>query len=263
MLPAVALVIALLLKLDDALAIGLMVLSCCPGGVSSNVMTKLAHGDVALSIAFTAVASIVTVFTLPLIVNLSYSIFYDDDLVADFEILGTGITMFLLTTLPVAIGMTIRHCKEPGASIKKCIDITAIVLFVLIVIAAIGTEIKTIVNNIGTLGPAVILLCAIMILVGYFVPKIFGVTARQATTVSIESSIQNATVGIAIGNLVVKPIGDMTLSSASIPSAVYGPLMYIIIAPFMIWKIKSGKPAEGEDDQKSEEQKAATSEIEI
>jgi len=241
-LPIIGFIVVILSGLEGELAVGLMILACCPGGVTSNILTKLAKGDTALSISYTAVISVISVFSLPLIVGLSMSYFMGE-VAPDIDILGLGITMFLLTTLPVLIGMTIRHqATEIAKSIEKAVNSIAAILFVIIVIAAIASEWDTLVENIGTLGPSVIMLNVLMLGIGYQSAKFFNIEVSKATTVSIETGIQNATVGITIGGLIMAS-PDGGLSTLSLPSGMYGVLMYLIITPFIYWRIsKIGIP---------------------
>ena len=236
-LPIIGFSIVFISGLEGELAVGLIILACCPGGVTSNILTKLAKGDTALSISYTAIISVAAVFTLPVIVGLSMSYFMDE-VAPDIDIVGLGITMFLLTTLPVLIGMTIRHrSSEKANSAEKFVNLIATILFVIIVIAAIVSEWGTLMENIGILGPSVIMLNIIMLGIGYQSAKFFNLEPGQATTVSIESGIQNATVGITIGGLILAS-PDGGLSTLSLPSGVYGVLMYLIISPFMYWRIQ-------------------------
>ena len=230
-LPIIGFSVVILSGLDGELAVGLMILACCPGGVTSNILTKLAKGDTALSISYTAVISVIAVFTLPLIVGFSMSYFMGE-VAPDIDILGLGITMFLLTTLPVLIGMTIRHqFVEMAKLMERSVNIIATILFVIIVIAAIASEWNTLIENIGTLGPSVIMLNVLMLGIGYQSAKLFNIDATKATTVSIESGIQNATVGITIGNLIMP--SDVGISTLSLTSGVYGILMYLVCLPFI------------------------------
>ena len=240
-LPVAGFGIASIFDLSGELAVGLMILACCPGGVTSNILTKLAGGDTALSISYTAVVSVVSVITLPLIVGFSMDHFMGTKS-PDIEILNLGMTMFLLTTVPVIIGMLVRRYSESTADgIEPLIGKIAAGLFIIIVIAAIASEFDTLMDNIGTLGPAVVLLNIIMLGIGWRSAMILDLEDNQATTVSIESGIQNATVGITVGGLVLAPEAGATLSVLSLPSGVYGVLMYIVIAPFLYWKIGMSK----------------------
>ena len=243
LLPIVGFVVVILSGLEGELAVGLMILACCPGGVTSNILTKLAKGDTALSISYTAVISVISVFSLPLIVGLSMSYFMGE-IAPNIDILGLGITMFLLTTLPVLIGMTIRHrATNMAKSIEKGVNIIATILFVIIVIAAVVSEWGTLVENIGTLGPSVIMLNVLMLGIGYQSAKFFNIETSKATTVSIESGIQNATVGITIGGLILAS-PDGGLPTLSLPSGMYGVLMYLIITPFIYWRFSKIKISE-------------------
>ena len=238
-LPIVGFSIATLSGLEGELAVGVMILACCPGGVTSNILTKLAKGDTALSISYTAVVSIVSVLTLPVIVGLSMDHF--DVGGDDFDIVGLGITMFLLTTIPVLVGMVVRSMREGIADkVEKGVNSAAAILFVIIVLAAIISEWDTLMDNIGTLGPSVIALNVIMLTVGYQSAKLLDLEDVKATTVSIESGIQNATVGITVGGLIIAA-EDGGLSTLSLPSGVYGVLMYLVIAPFLYWRLSSSE----------------------
>jgi BASS family bile acid:Na+ symporter len=116
------------------------------------------------------------------------------------------------------------------------VNLVAAILFVIIVLAAIASEWGTLMDNIGTLGPAVIALNVIMLTIGYQSAKLLDLEIIRATTVSIESGIQNATVGITVGGLLLAA-EDGGMSTLSLPSGVYGVLMYLVIAPFMYWRI--------------------------
>ena len=234
-LPIVGFGIATLADLDGELAVGIMILACCPGGVTSNILTKLAKGDTALSISYTAVVSVVTVITLPLIIGFSMDHF--GVVGDDFNIIELGLQVFLLTTVPVSIGMFTRKYRPNfSKGMENIVNAAATMLFVIIVLAAIASEWGTLMENIGKLGPAVVALEVLMLTIGYQSAKILDLESIRATTVSIESGIQNATVGITVGGLVLAS-PDGGLSTLSLPSGVYGALMYLVIAPFMYWRM--------------------------
>ena len=235
-LPIVAFAIASGLGLSAELSVGLMILACSPGGVTSNILTKLAKGDTALSVSYTAVVSVATVVTLPLVIGISTDHFMGES-APDIDVLTLGITMFLLTTVPVVIGMTVRHYStETANKIDKSVSMIAAGLFVIIVLAAIATEWDTLMDNIGKLGPAVVILCVTMLGIGYKSAEFLELNPQRATTVSIESGIQNASVGITVGGLILAA-PDGGISTLSLPSGVYGVLMYIVVAPFVYWRI--------------------------
>ena len=238
-LPIIGFSVATILGLSGEMAVGLMILACCPGGVTSNILTKLAKGDTALSISYTAVVSVVTVISLPLIIGFSMDHFMGEA-APDIDILSLGVTMFMLTALPVTVGMLMRrYSPDRTDKIEPMASKLAAGLFVIIVIAAIVSEFDTLMDNLGTLGPAVIILNVVMLGIGWSSASVFGLNEQRATTVAIESGIQNASVGITVGGLILAPTAGATLSTLSLPSGVYGVLMYLVIAPFLFWRRNS------------------------
>ena len=235
-LPIVAFLIVIMFNLPSNLAVGIMILSCCPGGVTSNILTKLAKGDTALSISCTAVASLLTVITLPLIVGFSVTYFMGNN-APPINIILLGLTMFVVSTMPVLLGLYINtkfaNISNSFAPISNKISSF---LFVIIVIGALASEWTLFIDNVHSLGPAILSLICIMMLVGYNSSKLFGIVDRQASTISIESGIQNGTVGIAIGNIILStPEG---LSVYSLPSGVYSILMYLVCLPVIFLFLK-------------------------
>tara|TARA_Y100001970_G_scaffold38547_1_gene47509 strand:+ start:292 stop:1146 length:855 start_codon:yes stop_codon:yes gene_type:complete len=237
LLPMVAFIILSLISLPGEMAVGMMILACCPGGVTSNMITKLAKGDTALSISFTAAVSILAVVTLPLVVGFSMKYFIGSD-APEINILSLGLTMFFITTVPVSVGLYVHtRFKNKISSFAKIANKISTVLFVIIVIGALASEWTTFVNNIQTLGPAVIALLVVMFFLGYNSSRWFKISPKMAITVAIESGIQNATVGITIGSLILRQEGG--LSVFSLPSGVYGIVMYFVCLPFVFWFIKN------------------------
>jgi len=235
-LPIVAFFILFFIKLPDEMAVGIMILACCPGGVTSNIITKLAKGDTALSISYTAVVSIASVITLPLIVGFSMQHFLGSN-APTINILSLGLTMFLITTMPVTIGLYINtkyhNITVPFLPIANKIST---ILFIIIVIGALASEWDLFIKNLNTLAPAIITLIIIMLFIGYNSALWFGISKKKAITISIESGIQNATVGITIGGLILNQ--GTGLSILSLPSGVYGILMYLVCLPVVFWFIK-------------------------
>ena len=236
LLPIVAFCIVTLSGLTQEMAVGMMILASCPGGVTSNMITKLAKGDTALSISYTAVVSIATVITLPMIAALSMQHFMGSD-APPLDILSLGLTMFLITAVPVGIGLLV-HERYQGLSdsFEPMATRISTVLFVIIVIGALASEWEAFIDNVLTLGPAIIVLMIIMLFIGYKSAQWFSMGEKRAVTVAIESGIQNATVGITIGNMILNP--ETGLSLLSLPSGVYGILMYLVCLPFVLWFIR-------------------------
>ena len=237
LLPLVAFMIVSLMGITKEIAVGMMILASCPGGVTSNIITKLAKGDTALSISYTAVISILTIVSLPMITGFSMKYFMGAD-APPLNLLSLGFTMFLITALPVGIGLSVRSKYRTFAdSFEATATKISIILFIIIILGALTSEWNTFINNLLKLGPAIILLMVVMITIGYKSSNWFKMNNRQAVTVAIESGIQNGTVGITIGNLIINP--ETGLSILSIPSGVYGILMYFICLPFVFWYIKN------------------------
>jgi bile acid:Na+ symporter, BASS family len=236
LLPLVAFGIIALLGIKGHMAVGLMILSACPGGVTSNIVTKLAKGDTALSISYTAVVSVVSVLTLPLIAAFSLNYFMGAD-APEMNILTLGLQMVLITIVPVGIGIWIHSKKQTFT--KKFEPIASKIssgLFALIVVAALASEWNTFVENVKVLGPAIVILIIAMLLIGYFSSKMFKMKEPQAVSVAIATGIQNATLGIAIGNIIL-PAAE-GLSVFSLPSGVYGILMYLVCLPIVFLYVR-------------------------
>jgi len=235
-LPIVAFVIILLIGITKELAVGIMILASCPGGVTSNIITKLAKGDTALSISYTAVISLLTIITLPIVTILSMKYFMGTE-APPLNLLSLGLTMFFITAIPVGLGVLVRKKNKFFADNFETIATKiSTILFIIIIIGALASEWQTFINNISEIGPAIILLIFSMLIIGYKSSNWFKMNSQQAVTVAIESGIQNGTVGITIGNIIINP--KTGLSILSIPSGVYGILMYFICLPFVFWYIK-------------------------
>ena len=235
-LPLVAFIIISLAGITKEIAVGMMILASCPGGVTSNMITKLAKGDTALSISYTAVISILTIFTLPVIAGLSMNHFMGAE-APPLDLLSLGLTMFFITAVPVGTGMLVRFKNKRFAN---TFDGTATkistVLFVVIILGALVSEWDMFINNFLQLGPAIAILIVAMLIIAYTSSMVFKMSSKQSITVAIESGIQNGTVGITVGNLIINP--ESGLSVLSIPSGVYSILMYFICLPFVFWYIR-------------------------
>ena len=235
-LPIIAFMIVNLFGLTSEMAVGMMILACCPGGVTSNMITKLAKGDTALSISYTAIMSIITVVTLPIITGFSMLYFMGND-TPPINLLELGMIMFFITAIPVGLGLFI-HVKfqKFTQSFEPAAGKISTILFVIIVIGALASEWDAFITNVGILGPAIIALILSMLIIGFNSARLFTLGQKRAVTVAIESGIQNATIGITVGNLILNQ--ETGLSALSLPSGVYGILMYIVCLPFVYWFIR-------------------------
>ena len=230
-LPCVAFFIASFFLLSNEMAVGLMILACCPGGVTSNMITKFVNGNTALSISFTAIVSILTVITLPLIVGFSIEHFMGSDAPV-ISMLDLGLTMFIITTVPVCLGLYVNTQYNHFSQLFNAIaNKISTVLFIIIVIGALASEWQTFVNNVNVLGPSIITLILIMLIISYNSSQLFRIEKSNSITIAVESGIQNATVGITIGNIIM-PLGK-GISILSLSSGVYGILMYLVCLPLI------------------------------
>ena len=155
----------------------------------------------------------------------------------NINFVSLGLTMFFITAIPVGAGLVTRaKIKNFAKSFESIATKISTILFVIIVLGALASEWQTFTNNVYKIGPAIILLITSMLIIGYKSSNWFKMNRRQSVTVAIESSIQNATVGITIGNIIINP--EIGLSILSIPSGVYGIIMYFVCLPFVIWWVK-------------------------
>ena len=235
LLPLVALGLAHVFGLSEIFAVGLMILALCPGGVTSNLLAKLAGGNAPLSISLTAITSLLSILTVPLLVAFSVNHFMGAD-GPPVDVARLGLTMFLITAVPVAIGMALT-AKSPALveQIAPGVSRAAVVLFVVIIVAALAKNWGVFSSNLGALGPVAVLLNVMMLGLGLVSAKVLRLDNRDATTISIESGVQNGTLAIAIGSIVAAVEGQV-LPPATVPAAVYSITMYFVCVPFVFWR---------------------------
>ena len=234
LVPLCAYAIARTFGLAPELALGVMLLSLCPGGVTSNMISKMARGDVALSVSLTAVVSLLSILTVPVIAAWAVTHFLGDE-GPTVSVTSLAFAMFLITTLPVLIGVATRHYAPSFAvRIEPVLSLIAMVLFVIIVIAALAGNWSVFVENLPTLGPALISLNALLMLLGFGIAVLAGLAVFSAKTVSIETGIQNATLGITLAGLISGQT-EGGFSTMALPSALYGITMYLVAIPFVAW----------------------------
>jgi len=220
-LPIVALAIAIILDLSTPIAVGLMIIAAAPGGVTSNVLTKFAEGDVALSISLTAVVSLISIISVPFIV-INSAEFLGLVISKDISITGIALKMALVVTVPVIIGMIIRGFAENFISSKINIINKLTGWLFIIVFAAIWIEEKdNILNYLAQAGLAVLILNVVMMLIAYFIAKKFVSGIAQQKCIVLECGLQNGTLAVFVASLMFDDITYM------IPTAAYALTMYI------------------------------------
>ncbi|MBP82361.1 MAG: bile acid:sodium symporter [Verrucomicrobiales bacterium] len=235
LLPLIAFGIVTAFKISPELAVSIMILAFCPGGVTSNVLPRLANGNTPLSISLTAVTSLLSIITVPILVAVSVKHFMGE-YEAQINVTSLGIKMFLLTGVPVGLGMFLK-ARAPGVveKISRMVSRIAIVLFVLIIIAALAANRVVVFGNLAALGPALILLNIGMLGLGLASSRLLNLETKDATTISLESGVQNGTLGIAVGAMIAANSSD-SLPPTTIASAVYGITMYVVSLPFVLWR---------------------------
>ncbi|BAZ88627.1 sodium symporter [Raphidiopsis curvata NIES-932] len=221
-LPLIGLAIAKLVPMQPAIATGLMILALCPGGVSSNLVTFLAMGDVALSVTLTALSSLITVFTIPIFANLASQHFFGQGAVVELPIWTTIGQIFAITFLPIIIGMSIRQfVPKLSTKIEKITSISATVLLAVIILLLIIKEWSRLPNFIFQVGIGVLLLNTLSMAAGFYLSKLFNLNYKQQICISIEVGMQNGTLAIAI------TAGLLNNPDMAIPGAIYSLLMYL------------------------------------
>jgi bile acid:Na+ symporter, BASS family len=221
-LPIIGFIIAKVVPMQPTIAVGLMILALCPGGVSSNIITFLAKGDVALSVTLTALSSVITVFTIPLLGNLAYQHFIGETAAIALPIDKTILQIFLMTLFPISLGMILRHnFTEFALSLEKATTRIAGGFFALIVLLLIIREWEKLPGFIVQVGIAVVLLNIISMLVGFSLSKLLKLNHPQQICITLEVGLQNATLAIAI------TAGILNNPDMAIPAAVYGLFMNI------------------------------------
>jgi BASS family bile acid:Na+ symporter len=202
--------------------VGLIVLAVCPGGPSSNLVTYLAKGDVALSVTLTAVSSIITVFTIPLFTNLALQYFLGKSAAIALPIGSTMLQIFLITLLPTAIGMAIRHqFPDTARRLEKQMSRFAVGLLALIIVLLLVREGSKLPGFLVQVGIGVVLLNLLAMLAGFLAGKLFRLSLAQQICIAIEVGIQNGTLAITI------TAGLLNNPDMAVPAAVYSLLMYV------------------------------------
>lgn len=233
LLPLAAFAVVQLFGLSGAWAVGLMLLALCPGGVTSNMLSKLARGDVALSVSLTAVISLLSILSVPLLAAWAVGYFMAAA-APQVSVTGLALAMFVITTLPVALGVAVRRFA-PGFAQRADRPLAALAtgLFVLIVLAALAGNWALFVSNLPHLGPALITLNVALMLLGMALARLAGLSVPEGKTISIETGVQNATLGITLAALISGQ--SEGFSTMALPSAVYGITMYLVALPFLAW----------------------------
>ena len=223
LLPIVAFIIILLINPIPEIAVGLMLIACAPGGVTSNVITKFADGDVALSISLTAATSLVSIITVPLIIFNSINFFEIDNISNDISMLGIALKMFFVVTVPVIIGMVIRHFFKDFIIIRQILfQRFSIILFAIVFGAIYISEWDRIVPFLKNAGTIALILNLTMMIISFYIAKLFASGVAQQRCISLECGLQNGTLAAFVGTQIFGETGLMTFI---VPAAAYALIM--------------------------------------
>jgi BASS family bile acid:Na+ symporter len=231
LLPAICFGLVVLFDLPALLGIGMLLLAASPGGTTANLFSHLFRGDVALNITLTAINTVIAVVTLPLITGFAIAWFdrQDDVSMPLVEI----VKVFALILLPVGIGMLVNH-RAPGFArrMDKAVRIGSAVILAILVLGILLDQLENVGDYLADVGLVTALFCAISLVVGYAVPKAFGVTGPQAIASSMEVGVHNATLAIFVA---VEVLDEVEIS---VPAAVYSLVMFLFAALWGTWVSK-------------------------
>ena len=220
-LPAVAFALASIWPMAPELALGLMIIAAAPGGVTSNILTAFARGDVALSISLTAVISLLSVITIPIIVVFAYGQFIGEQTGRDISVAGTAIGVFLIVAVPVLIGLVVRRLAESFAlRFEPAARKVSAVLFVLVLAGAIYDQRSNIVPYFAQAGLVTLVLNLLMMTIAWLLARMFATGPTQRIAIAIECGLQNGTLAITVAVLLFG--GGL----ATVPAATYSLIMF-------------------------------------
>lgn len=228
-LPLLAFALIWLFRLPGDLAVGLMILAACPGGPTSNIITHLSRGDTALSVTLTAVSSVITVFTIPLLVGFAIRHFLDADEAIVLPFLKTVGQLIVVTLIPIALGMWVNRARPAfSRRMASTVNVISLLFLALVILAAVLRE-KDLGQQFLLAGPAALALNLTSMGLGLGAAALFRLTRPQGISISIESGIQNGTLALSIA------LGLLDSSRIAMPAVVYSLLMFGSGAIMILW----------------------------
>jgi bile acid:Na+ symporter, BASS family len=226
LLPLLCFGLVIVFNLNPVLAVGLMLLAASPGGATANLYSHLSNGDVALNITLTAVNSVLTLFTLPLLVNLSLDYFLDSGQYVPIQFKKV-VEVFAIVLVPVTLGMLVKS-KAPSFAqrMDKPVKILSALVLLIIIVSVTIREKQVLIDYSGELGLPILLFNVLSMAIGYYVPQFFRVEKKQAIAIGMEIGIHNGTLAIYIA------LNVLNNSTMSVPPAIYSLLMFFTAAAF-------------------------------
>ncbi len=229
LLPIIAFILIKIFNTPLELALGVMIIAVAPGGVTSNVLTKFANGDVALSVSLTAIISLISIISVPFIVFLSADLLEISNISKEISMIGISMKMFLVVTLPVLLGMVIRKLATNFITSKTLmIQRISIILFIIVFAAIWVEEWENIMSYIAQAGAITLVLNIVMMIVGYYVAKYLVSGVAQRKCISLECGLQNGTLAVFVASQL---FSDITFL---IPTATYALIMFVTSIIFVL-----------------------------
>ena len=221
LLPIIAFILVKIWPIAPELAVGVMIIAAAPGGVTSNLLTAFAKGDVALSISLTAVISLISVITIPFIVLTSVGLLTESDITQNISLIEMARNMFLFVTIPVVLGMLFRKFASTVAlKFEPIAKKVSTILFVFVLLGAIAAERENVFSYFAQAGLITLALNLIMMVVAYFIAQSFASGKRQKNCITIECGLQNGTLAIFVATSIFN--GGIYV----IPAATYSLIMF-------------------------------------
>jgi len=234
LLPIIAFLLIKIWPIAPELAIGVMIIAAAPGGVTSNLLTSFAKGDVALSISLTAIISLICVFTIPFIVLTSVDLLDVSGVDPNISLVSMSRDMFLIVTAPVILGMILRRISYGITSkLEPIAKKVSIILFILVLLGAIAAERENVVSYFAQAGLITLVLNVVMMIVAYYVAQLFASGTKQKKCITIECGLQNGTLAIFVATSIFG--GGMYV----IPAATYSLIMFAtsLIFVYLVKKV--------------------------
>ena len=232
-LPIIGFILIRFFTLSSEIAIGVIIISACPGGPTSNLITHLANGDTALSVSLTAISSLITLVSIPFIINLGLQEVLGEGTTIQLNIAQTILQVFIIVILPVGLGMLLKYKKSNFAlRMEKPVKKASGIFFVVVLIAILIKERSLLIRHIQEAGLVTLTLNIITMSIGYFLGNIFNLPLKQRISVAIEGGIQNGTLGISIATILLHN------TAYAISPAIYGTLMFFTAGIFIYWSNK-------------------------
>ena len=221
LLPIIAFILVKIWPIAPELAIGVMIIAAAPGGVTSNLLTSFAKGDVALSISLTAIISLFCVITIPFIVLTSVELLSGSSITQDISLFSMSRDMFLIVTAPVILGMLLRRfASEAALKFETVAKKISILLFILVLFGAIAAERENVISYFAQAGLITLVLNIVMMVVAYYVAQLLASGIKQKKCITIECGLQNGTLAIFVATSIFG--GGMYV----IPAATYSLIMF-------------------------------------